>query len=100
MTQINPNGTDTQTDHLISVRKRNQQQKKKTCKFLDFAVLSDPRLKLKESEKGDKYLKLARDLYTSIEHEGDDCTNIDWCFWYITKELLKELEDLELSARV
>ena len=42
----------------------NQQKKKKkrTCKIVDFAVPADHRIKLKECEKKDKYLDLAREL--------------------------------------
>ena len=39
-----------------------QQQKKRDCKIVDFAVPADHRIKLKESEKKDKYLDLARTL--------------------------------------
>ena len=35
-----------------------QQKKKKICKIVDFAVPADHRIKLKECEKRDKYLKL------------------------------------------
>ena len=37
-------------------------KKKKTCPLVDFAVLADHRVKLKEIEKKDKYLDLARKL--------------------------------------
>ena len=41
----------------------NQQKKKKKIgKVVDFAVPADHRIKLKESEKRDKYLDLAREL--------------------------------------
>ena len=40
----------------------NQQQKKRTCKIVDFAAPADSRVKLKESEKKDEYLDLAREL--------------------------------------
>ena len=40
----------------------NQQQKKINCKIVDFAVSADHRIKLKECEKKDKYLDLAREL--------------------------------------
>ena len=33
-----------------------------TCKFIDFGVLDDHRIKLKKCEKKDKYLDLAREL--------------------------------------
>ena len=59
----------------------NNQQKKRTCKILDVAVPADHRMKLKETEKKDKYLNLARELKKTMKHEGDDFTNNDWCFW-------------------
>ena len=40
----------------------NQQKKKRICKIVDFAVPVDHRINLKESEKKDKYLDLAREL--------------------------------------
>ena len=39
-------------------------------------------IKLKEREKKDKYLDLAKELKKIKEHEGDNNTNCDWCFWY------------------
>ena len=62
-------------------RPYNNQQKKKICKIVDFAVPADNRIKLKESEKRDKYLDLARELKKTMEHEGDNYTNCDWCFY-------------------
>ena len=57
---------DIQTDHLISARRPDliiiNNKKKKTCKIVDFAVPVDHRIKLKECEKKDKYLDLAREL--------------------------------------
>ena len=69
----------------------NQQQKKKKkkkiSKIVDFAVLADHRIKLKECEKRDKYLYLAWELKKTMEHEGDNYTNCDWCFDTVTKGL-------------
>ena len=45
----------------------NQQAKEKTCWIVDFAVPADHRVKLKESEKSDKYLDLARELKKTME---------------------------------
>ena len=50
---------DIQTDHLISARRII---KKRTCKIVNFTVPADHRIKLKENEKKDKYLNLAREL--------------------------------------
>ena len=62
-----------QTDHLIPARrpdliiinnkkKKKKRKKKRICKIVDFAVPVDHRINLKESEKKDKYLDLAREL--------------------------------------
>ena len=47
-------------DHLISAKPNNNQQpkKKRIFKIVDFAVLSDHIIKLKESEKKNTYLDL------------------------------------------
>ena len=57
-------------------------KKKRICKIVNLAVPADHRIKLKECEKKDKYLDLARELKKTMEHESDDCTNCDWCFWH------------------
>ena len=81
---------DIQTDHLLSARrpdliiinKKNKKTKqKKICKIVDFAVPADHRIKLKECER-DKYLNLAREFKKSMEHEDDNYTICDWCFWH------------------
>ena len=54
-----------QTDHLISARRPDQiimNKKLITCRIVDFADPPDHRVKLKENEKKDKYLDLAREL--------------------------------------
>ena len=62
---------------LIIIKKE-----KKACKIVDLAVPADHRIKLKESEERDKYLDLARELEKTMEHEGDNYTNCDRCFWH------------------
>ena len=67
-----------QTDHQISARRPDQiviNKKKRTCKIVDFAVPADHKIKLKECEKKDKYLDLARELKKTMEHVGDNYTN-------------------------
>ena len=56
---------DIQTDHLISARRPDLiiiNKNKKICKIFDFAVPADHKIILKECEKRDKYLDLAREL--------------------------------------
>ena len=58
---------DIPTDPMIMVRRPDliiiyKKKKKRSCKIVDFAVPADHRIKLKESEKKDKYIDLAREL--------------------------------------
>ena len=73
-----------QTDHLIPARRPdhiiiNKKKKKKICKIVDFVVPANHRIILKESEKKDKYINLAREFEKAVEHESNDCANFDWC---------------------
>ena len=52
-----------QTDNIILARRPDLvlfNKKKRTCHHLDFAVLADLKVKMKESKKINKYLVLAR----------------------------------------
>ena len=54
-----------QTVHLIPARRLDFiiiNKKMRICKIVDFAAPADHRINLKESEKKDKYLDLAREL--------------------------------------
>ena len=57
-------------------------KKHRICNNVDFAVPADHRIKLKWCEKKDKYLHLFTKWKKALEHESDDCTNCDWCFWH------------------
>ena len=70
-------------------RPYDNQQKKRTCEIVDFAVPADHRINLQESKKKNKYLDLARELKKTIEHEGDNYTNCDWYFWYSHQRIIK-----------
>ena len=73
---------DIQTDHLISARKPDLiiiNNKKR--EYAKFPVPADHRIKLKECEKKDKYLDLAKELKKTMEHAGDNYTNCNWCVW-------------------
>ena len=81
-----------QTDHLIPARRpdliiiNKKEKEKRICKIVDFAVPVDHSINLKECEKNDKYLNLAREwkklwnMKKAVEHESNDCANCDWCF--------------------
>ena len=75
---------DIHTNHLISARRPDLiiiNKKERTWKIVDFAVPADHRIKLKECEKKDKYVDLARELKKTMEHAGDNYTNCNWCVW-------------------
>ena len=60
-------GFDIQTDVKVSTRRPDliliiKKKKKRTCKIVDFAVPANHRVKLKESEKKNKYLDLTKEL--------------------------------------
>ena len=60
-----------QMDLLIPARRPDlviiNKKKKRICKIVDFAVPADHRINLKETEKKDKYLDLARELKKVVE---------------------------------
>ena len=65
-------------DRLISARTPDliittKKKRKRICKIVDFAVPADHRIKLKECEKG---------IEKPMEHEVNNYTNCDRCFWY------------------
>ena len=73
---------------------------KKICKIIDFAVPADHRINLKESEKKDKYLDLARELKKLWNMKVTIVPIVIGALGKITKGLLKGLEDLEIGGRI
>ena len=81
-------------------RPYNNQQKKSICKIVDFAVPADHRINLKECEKKDKYLDLAREFKKLWNMKVTIVPIVNGALGTITKGLLKRLEDLEVGGRV
>ena len=79
---------------------QQQQQQKRICKTVDFAVLADHRIKLKECEKKDKYLDLARQLKKIWNRKVTIIPIVINAFGKVTKGILKGLEDMEVGGRV
>ena len=82
------------------IRLNNNQQKKRTCKIVDFAVPAEHRIKLKECEKKDKCLDLARELKKLWNMQVTIMLIVIGAFGTVTNGLLKRLEDLEVGGRV
>ena len=83
-----------------SNNQQKKKKKKKPSKTVDFAVPADHRIKLKECEKRDKYLDLARELKKLWNMKVTIVPIVIGAFDTITKGLLKGLEDLEVGGRV
>ena len=79
---------------------KKKQQTNRNCKIVDFAVPNDHRIKLKESEKKDKYLDLAGELKKMWNMQVTIIPIVIGAFGTATKGLLKGLEDLEVGGRV
>ena len=89
-----------QTDHLIPARRPDLiiiNKKKRTCKI---AVPADHRINLKESEKKDKYLDLARELKKLWNMKVTIVPIVIGALGTMTKGLWKGLEVLEVGRRV
>ena len=78
----------------------NQQKKKRIWKIVNFAVPADHRINLKEIEKKDKCLDLARELKKLWNMKVTIVPIVIGALGPITKWLLKGLEDLEGGGRV
>ena len=91
-----------QTDQLTPARRPDIIiiNKKKIYNIVYFAVPADHRINLKESEKKDKYLDLARELKMLWNMKVTIVPIVIDALGTITKGLLKGLEDLEVGRRV
>ena len=95
------------TDHLIlgrlslivNNRKKKKEKKKRTCQLADFTILANHRVKIKESEKRDKYLDLARELKRHWNMTVTVILLVISTLGTILKGLLKVMEDLEIRGQ-
>ena len=67
---------------------------------MDFAVSAGHRVKMKETEKRDKYLDLARELKNLLNIKVMEILTVVGALYTVTKGLLTGLEDLEIGGRV
>ena len=72
----------TRRSDLVIINKKKKRKRKGTCRIVDFIVPADHRVKLKESERKDKYQGLAKELKKKQTMEHDSDTNCKWCSWY------------------
>ena len=92
-----------QTDHLISARRPDLiiiNNKERTCRIVEFAVWADHRVKLKENEKRDKYLDLARESKKLWNRKVKVKPIVIGALGIVTKGWVQKQEDLEITGRV
>ena len=79
-------------------KKKERKKEKRTCQIMDFAVLADHRVKLKESEKKDKYSDLARELKKLWNMRVTFVPIIIGALGTVTRGLIKGLEALDIKG--
>ena len=92
-----------QTDHLISARRPDLiiiSKKVRTRRIVDFAVPANHRIKLKECEKRDKYLDLARKLKKLWNIKVTIMPIEIRALVTVTKGLVKGLQELKITGWV
>ena len=72
----------------------------RTCRIVNFAVPADFRVKLKESEKKDKYPDLARELKKKKTVEHEIIPIVIGVLGTVIKWLIQGLENLEIRGWV
>ena len=73
-----------QMDHLILARRPDLVliiKKKRTNYLMDFTIPADRKMKIKESEKIDKFLNLNKELKNAVALVGNSDTSYCWCTW-------------------
>ena len=97
-------GLNIKTDHLTPARRPDliiiNNKNTRICKIVNFAVPADHRMNLKESEKKDKYLDLAREIKKLLNMKVTIVPIVIGALGTVTKRLLKGLGDLEIGGRV
>ena len=97
-----PGDFEIQTDHLKRARWPHLgiiNKKKRTCRIVNFTVLADHRVKIKESEKRDKYLDLARKLKKLWNVMVTVIPISISALGTIPKGLIKGLDELKIRGR-
>ena len=76
-------------------------KKERTCHLVDFAVPADHRVKLKEIEKKNKYMDLARELKKKLWNmKVKVVPNVIGAIGTVPKGLEKSLSELEIKGRI
>ena len=80
-------------------KKKKKEKKKRTWRIEDFAVPTDPRVKIKENQKSDKYLDLGRELKMLWNIKVTVIPMLIGALGMVLKGSLRELEELEVGGQ-
>ena len=81
-------------------KRKKKEKKKRAYQIVDFVVPADHRVKLKQCEKRDKYLDLARELKKRWNMNVTEIPVVIGALSTVTKGLVQGLDDLEIKRRV
>ena len=89
------------SNHVVDYKKKEKKRKKKRTRWIvNFAAPANHKVKLKESEKWDKYLDLAGKLKKLWNMKVTMIPIVIVTHGIVTKGLIQRLEDLEIRERV
>ena len=76
-----------QTDHQILARRLDiiiitHKKKRELLPNCGLCCSGWPQSKIERKRKEGRYPDLARELKKTVEHESNDYTNCNWCYWY------------------
>ena len=96
-------GFKVQTNHFIPVRKPDLvivcKQKEGTCRTLNFAVLADHRVKIKESDMRDKNLDVDRELWKLWNMQVAVIPTVIGALGIFFHDLEKRLKELKIGGQ-
>ena len=94
---------EVQTDHLIMARRPDLvllNKKKLNCRLVDFDILADHKVKIKESENISKYLDLAVELKNLWNMRVTVIPSVIDVLGMVPKDLGNRLNELEIKGRI
>ena len=99
-TSLGFGGTNRSPDQVIVNQKKKKKEYKRTSQIDEFTIPADHRIKLKERQKIDKYLDLARELKKQRNMKVTMIPIVSAALGTIPKGLVKELKGLEIRGQV
>ena len=91
--------SDRKPDPVI-INKKLKEKNERTCRIVEFAIPADYSVKIKESEKSDKYLDLARELRKLLNMRVTVIPIVIGAFGTVSQDMERELKELKTGGRI